>query len=84
METTPVRVEDRMVKQLRGKEIPLVKVIWVGATPENATWELEEKMKASYPFLFTSGNFKDEISKRRGELYITRPNRRFKHRDFFM
>ncbi|XP_020209482.1 uncharacterized protein LOC109794445 [Cajanus cajan] len=34
MEATPVRVEDRMVKQLRGKEIPLVKVIWGGATPE--------------------------------------------------
>nr|KYP38626.1 hypothetical protein KK1_040117 [Cajanus cajan] len=51
-----------MVKQLRGKEIPLVKVIWGGATPESATWELEEKMKASYPFLFVSGNFEDEIS----------------------
>nr|KYP76551.1 Retrotransposable element Tf2 [Cajanus cajan] len=34
-----VRVEDRMVKQLRGKEILLVKVIWGGATPESATWE---------------------------------------------
>ncbi|XP_020206266.1 uncharacterized protein LOC109791384 [Cajanus cajan] len=37
VEATPVRVEDRMVKQLRGKEIPLVKVIWGGATPESAT-----------------------------------------------
>nr|KYP41959.1 hypothetical protein KK1_036638 [Cajanus cajan] len=51
-----------MVKQLRGKEIRLVKVIWGGATPESATWELEEKMKASYPFFFASGNFEDEIS----------------------
>nr|KYP32717.1 hypothetical protein KK1_046523 [Cajanus cajan] len=68
METTPVRVEDRMVKQLRGKEIPLVKVIWGGATPESATWDLAEKMKASYPLLFASGNFRDETSKRRGKL----------------
>nr|KYP67681.1 Transposon Ty3-I Gag-Pol polyprotein [Cajanus cajan] len=68
VEATPVRVEDRMVKQLRGKEIPLVKVIWGGATPESAISELEEKMKTSYPFLFASGNFEDKISKRRGEL----------------
>nr|KYP59450.1 hypothetical protein KK1_014886 [Cajanus cajan] len=57
-----------MIKQLRGKEIPLVKFIWGGATPESATWELEENMKAAYPFLFTSGNFEDEIFKRRGDL----------------
>nr|KYP33844.1 hypothetical protein KK1_045280 [Cajanus cajan] len=68
MEATQVRVEDRMVKQLRGKEIPLMKVIWGGATPESATWELEQKMKVSYPFLFALGNFEDEIFKRRGEL----------------
>jgi len=32
IETWPVRVEDRKVKRLRGKEIVLVKVIWVGPT----------------------------------------------------
>jgi len=32
VETWPVRVEDREVKRLRGKEIVLVKVIWVGPT----------------------------------------------------
>nr|KYP37494.1 hypothetical protein KK1_041309 [Cajanus cajan]KYP37496.1 hypothetical protein KK1_041311 [Cajanus cajan] len=68
MKATSVRVEDQMVKQLRGKEIPLVKVIWGGATPKSATWELEKKMKASYPILFVLGNFEDEISKRRREL----------------
>nr|KYP31773.1 hypothetical protein KK1_047743 [Cajanus cajan] len=57
METTPVRVENRTVKQLRGKEIPLVKVILGGATPESASWELEEKIKVSYPSLFASGEF---------------------------
>jgi len=32
VETWPVRIEDRAVKRLRGKEIVLVKVIWVGPT----------------------------------------------------
>jgi len=32
VETLPVRIEGREVKKLRGKEIPLVKVVWGGAT----------------------------------------------------
>jgi len=44
-ETWPVRVEDREVERLRGKEIVLVKVIWVGPTGESATWESESRMK---------------------------------------
>jgi len=39
VETWPVRVEDREVKRLRGKEIVSVKVIWIGPTGESATWE---------------------------------------------
>ena len=31
VEDLPVRIEDREVKQLRGKEITLVKVVWGGA-----------------------------------------------------
>jgi len=46
------------VKQLQVKEIVLVKVIWVGPTGESATWELECRMKVSYPELFPSGNFR--------------------------
>ena len=61
VETMPVRIEDREVKVLRGKEIKLVKVVWLGATGESATWELESKMKEAYPELFDSGNFEDEI-----------------------
>ena len=57
-ETSPVRIEDRTVKTLRGKEIPLVKVIWGGAFGEDATWELESQMRADYPSLFTSGKFR--------------------------
>ena len=44
IETLPVRIEGREVKKLRGREIPLVKVVWVGAAGESFTWELESKM----------------------------------------
>jgi len=44
-----LRIEGREVKKLRGKEIPLVKVVWGGATGESLTWELESKMLESYP-----------------------------------
>ena len=44
------------MKKLRGKDIPLVKVVWGGVTGESMTWELENKMPESYPELFTLGN----------------------------
>nr|KYP33828.1 hypothetical protein KK1_045288 [Cajanus cajan] len=50
-EKQPVSVADKKVKQLRGKSINLVKVIWDEITNE-ATWELEERMKDQYPYLF--------------------------------
>ena len=40
------------MKKLRGKEIPLVKVVWSGINGESLTWELESKMQESYPELF--------------------------------
>ncbi|XP_050908809.1 uncharacterized protein LOC127122533 [Lathyrus oleraceus] len=52
VETLPMRIEDREVKQLRGKEIALVKVVWGGPAGGNATWELESQMRDSYPELF--------------------------------
>jgi len=58
VETWPIRIEGRKVKRFGGKEIVLVKVIWVGPTSESATWESESRMKASYPELFPSGNFR--------------------------
>ncbi|GAU43227.1 hypothetical protein TSUD_241170 [Trifolium subterraneum] len=53
IETIPLRIEGREVKKLRNKEIASVKVIWGGPAGENATWELERKMKSSYPDLFS-------------------------------
>jgi len=50
-EVPPMSIGDRSVKYLRGKEIPLVKVIW-NATTRDATWEREEQMRELYPSLF--------------------------------
>ena len=59
VETLLVRIDDRKVNTLRGKEIPLVRVVWDGATGESLTWELEieSKMLESYPELFNRGKF---------------------------
>ncbi|XP_050920083.1 uncharacterized protein LOC127137691 [Lathyrus oleraceus] len=53
VETIPMWIEDREVKQLYGKEIALVKVVWGGPAGGNVTWELESQMRDSYPELFT-------------------------------
>ena len=37
-EILSLRVEDRRTKHLRGKGISLVKMIWGGASGEDATW----------------------------------------------
>ncbi|XP_050909021.1 uncharacterized protein LOC127122778 [Lathyrus oleraceus] len=52
VETMPLRIEGRETKSLRGKEIYLVKVVWIGAVRESTTWELENRMRDSYPELF--------------------------------
>jgi len=51
-ETGPIRIEDRKIKQLRGKTIPLVKVVWERGGVSDITWELENQMREEYPFLF--------------------------------
>ncbi|XP_050908131.1 uncharacterized protein LOC127121728 [Lathyrus oleraceus] len=38
VEALPIRIEDQEVKQLRGKEIALVKVVWGGPTGGSLTW----------------------------------------------
>jgi len=47
----PIRVLDSQVKQLRGRSIPTVKVLW-DLIYGNFTWEIEEEIRASYPNLF--------------------------------
>nr|XP_027067838.1 uncharacterized protein LOC113693508 [Coffea arabica] len=53
-EEKPVQVLDRKVKELRNKQIPLVKVLWKNHGVEEATWEMEDDMKTKYPELFSA------------------------------
>lgn len=43
---------------MRGKKIVFVKVVWGGPAKGIMTWELESRMRESYPELFHSGNFR--------------------------
>jgi len=52
----PVRILDSQVKQLRGKEIRTVKVLWDEAIQE-MTWEMEDLMRKSYPHLFSDNSY---------------------------
>nr|KYP35245.1 Retrovirus-related Pol polyprotein from transposon 17.6 [Cajanus cajan] len=59
-EKSPVAIIDQKLKELRGKSIALVKVLWDAATGE-ATWEVEQQFREHYPFLFPSKSvFGDE------------------------
>ena len=51
-EKRPVQILDYIVKQLRNKSIPLVKVLWANNTSTEATWKTEEDMRSKYPYLF--------------------------------
>ena len=45
----PKAILAREVKQLRSKQVPLVKVLWQHHGKEEATWEQEATMRAQYP-----------------------------------
>ena len=51
-EERPVRVLDMRDQVLRGKTIPLVKVLWKHHGVEEATWERELEAREKYPDLF--------------------------------
>ena len=51
-EERPVWVLDRRDQVLRGKTIPLVKVLWKHHGVEEATWERELEVRKKYPDLF--------------------------------
>ncbi|XP_070029678.1 uncharacterized protein [Nicotiana sylvestris] len=51
-EEIPVAILDRQVRKLRNKEIASVKVLWQNQQVEEATWEVEDKVKKQYPHLF--------------------------------
>ena len=55
VDVQPVSLGGSQTRQRRGRSISLVQVIWDKRTGDS-TWELEEDVKKSYPYLF-SGEF---------------------------
>ena len=51
-EVQPISIIDQKVKQLRGKVINMVKVLWNERTGDS-TWELEETIRKTHPHLFS-------------------------------
>ena len=51
-EEGPVRIMDSRDQVLRRKTVRLVKVLWQQRGVEEATWECEDTMRVTYPFLF--------------------------------
>ncbi|KAK8934756.1 hypothetical protein KSP39_PZI014457 [Platanthera zijinensis] len=49
----PVRIDDKGVRILRRKKIPLVKVLWRNHGQEEHTWEPQDLMRQKYPELFS-------------------------------
>ena len=47
-----MRILDGRDQVLRRKNVRLVKVLWQHRGVEEATWERENTMRATYPFLF--------------------------------
>ena len=51
-EEGPIRILEILDQVLRHKTVQLVKLLWKHRGVEEATWECEDTMWASYPFLF--------------------------------
>ena len=51
-EERAIQILDRRDQVLRGRSIPLVKVLWSHHGVEEATWEREDSMRSRYPELF--------------------------------
>ena len=51
-EEYPVAIVDRQVRQLRTKDISMVKVSWSNHPAEDCTWETEAEMRKTYPYFF--------------------------------
>ena len=54
-EDGPVCILDSRDQVLRRKTVRLVRVLWRHCGVEESTWECEDTMRATYPFLFRNG-----------------------------
>ncbi|XP_057497345.1 uncharacterized protein LOC130782062 [Actinidia eriantha] len=50
----PIRILDTLEHVLKGRSIPMVKVLWTHHGNDEATWEKEDEIRAKYPELFRS------------------------------
>ncbi|XP_058181246.1 uncharacterized protein LOC131299684 [Rhododendron vialii] len=50
----PIRILDSCDLVLRGKTIPLVRVLWSNLRKEESTWEREDEVMEKYPQLFSN------------------------------
>ncbi|XP_077226462.1 uncharacterized protein LOC143859697 [Tasmannia lanceolata] len=66
-EEQPIRTVDCKDQVLRRRTILYVKVQWRNHSEREATWELEEKMKLKYMFLFENSALEGEIREREEE-----------------
>ena len=65
----PKAIMAREVKQLRNKQVLLVKVLWQHHGKEEATWEPKATMRVQYLQLYETGmNFKEEILLKGGRV----------------
>lgn len=53
----PVKILAREVKELRNKQVLLVKLLRRHHGSEEATWEIEDSMRSQYPSLFAGNKF---------------------------
>ncbi|XP_073061681.1 uncharacterized protein [Primulina eburnea] len=70
-EEVPIRIVDTKDQVLRRRIIPYVKVQWSNLSEREAMWELEERMRNQYPYLFidqTNPSFEDETSHTEGGM----------------
>ncbi|XP_058208133.1 uncharacterized protein LOC131321143 [Rhododendron vialii] len=49
----PICILDTHDQVLRGKTIPLVRVLWKSQGSEESTWEREDEIREKYPYLFS-------------------------------
>ena len=64
----PKAILDREIRQLRNKQVPLVKVFWQHHDMEEATLEPESTMRVQYPQLFSQVISRTKFILRGGEL----------------
>ena len=64
----PKAILDHEIRQLRNKQVPLIKVLWQHHNMEEVTWEPKSTIRVQYPQLFSSGNFENEIYFKGGRI----------------